>query len=206
MTQTAAPPAAPDSKDTLLSRLHRLTVDQYEAMIQHGIIAEDDDVELIDGWIVEKMGKNEAHVLVSILIQAVFPALLPVGWLLSTENPARIEDSLPEPDVCFLRGRPRDYQGRRIQAADIGIIIEISDTTLDQDRAVKLDLYARGAVPIYWIINVGARQIEVYSQPATNTDGTGRYQTRIVYAAADTIPFTLDGVTIAQIPAADLLP
>ncbi|MDZ4769681.1 MAG: Uma2 family endonuclease, partial [Chloroflexota bacterium] len=172
----------------------------------HGIIAEDDDVELIDGWIVEKMSKNQRHTFATWAFNRVINALLPGGWFVMTKQPALILNSLPEPDGMVVKGDARAYISQRIPHEVIRLIVEAAESSLVSDRGDKLDLYARAGIPVYWIVNLNRNEIEVYSQPATNTDATGRYQTRTVYAAADTIPFTLDGVTIAQIPAADLLP
>lgn len=117
--------------------LYRLSVEQYEAMIRMGILTEDDNVELLEGVIVSKMTKNDAQIVVSMLFTELFPARIPPGWALSLENPIRTFDSLPEPDVMLIRGKPRDFVGKRITPDRIGLLVEISDATLTTGSGIK---------------------------------------------------------------------
>ncbi|MCK6580228.1 MAG: Uma2 family endonuclease [Anaerolineae bacterium] len=202
-TFTLTAPAA--SKEVSLDDLFPISVERYEAMIRAGAITEDDSIELIHGKLVRKMGKNQAHIIVSELLLQSMQFRLPPGWFLSTENPILTGDSLPEPDARVTRGSPRDYAGRRVTAADIGLIIEVSDSTLDADRGVKLSLYAEAGIPIYWIINIPDRQIEVYTQPQRG-EGAPFYASLAIYPADSAVPLLLDGGEAAALPVADLLP
>ncbi|MCK6579993.1 MAG: Uma2 family endonuclease [Anaerolineae bacterium] len=194
---SAVPPTAP--------LRYALSVEQYEAMIRAGILTTKDQLELLEGQLYKKMTKNEPHVICSLLFTELLPRLLPAGWLLSFENPVQALQSLPEPDVMIVRGKPRDFLGQRIPADKIGLLVEISDATLVFDRTVKLRIYAGGGVPIYWIVNLNERQIEVFTQPYAQ-DGEAGYRVREVFTDANTLPFILDGQEIARIPVTDLLP
>src|SRR5207302_1771967 len=101
--------------------IYRLTVEQYLAMAEAGILAEDDPVEFLEGWLVEKMTKDPPHIVATGLLLDLFPRLLPAGWFLSVRHTIATTGSLPEPDVALIRGAPRDYIGRRPTAADIAL-------------------------------------------------------------------------------------
>ena len=45
------------------------------------------------------------------------------------------------------------------------LLVEVSDTTLSKDRGEKLVNYARSDIPVYWIVNLVDRQVEVDSGP-----------------------------------------
>jgi Uma2 family endonuclease len=85
------------------------------------------------------------------------------------------------------------------------VVIEVSNTSLDTDREDKSRIYARAGLPVYWIVNVVDRQVEVYEQPSGPTADPG-YATRTDYKPGDSVPLVLDGNTVGTIPAADLLP
>jgi Uma2 family endonuclease len=88
------------------------------------------------------------------------------------QNPIRLADSEPEPDVTLVQPRADFYASGKPGAADVLLAIEVSDTTLDVDREVKRPLYAENAIPEYWIVNINDSCVEVYRQP--QPDGTYR--------------------------------
>ena len=71
----------------------------------------------------------------------------------------------PEPDMAIVRGSDADYEHRIPTAADVALLVEVSGSTLKQDRGKKRTAYARGRIPVYWIVNLVNRQVEVYSRP-----------------------------------------
>jgi Uma2 family endonuclease len=76
--------------------------------------------------------------------------------------------SNPQPDAMVLRSRPDDYSTAHPDAADVLLLIEVSDSTLAFDQSTKLDLYARYGVSEYWVVDVEGRRIVVYREPAAN--------------------------------------
>ena len=90
----------------------RLSVDQYEAMIENGILPESNRWELINGKLVEKMTKGGRHSASSERSWRVLHGLVPAGWHVRIEKPIRIpdRDSEPEPDVSVARGKTADYR------------------------------------------------------------------------------------------------
>ncbi len=75
-------------------------------------------------------------------------------------------DSRPEPDVTLLRWREDYYAGKQPTSEDVLLVIEVSETSLKYDRVVKGQLYAQAGIPAYWIVNLRADVIEVYTNPA----------------------------------------
>lgn len=84
-------------------------------------------------------------------------------------------------------------------------MVEVADATLQGDQGLKLRVYARARIPIYWIVNVSQRQVEVYSHPTgSNEDPT--YADRQDYAADSEVPVLVDGRQVGTIRVAELLP
>ncbi len=161
-----------------LDDLYRITVDEYERMADAGVLT-DRRVELINGWLVRKMTTKPPHVIAVDAAREVIARLLPKGWWLREEKPVRIPDfDEPEPDLSVVRGSRLDYRTRHPGPGDIEFLIEVSDTSLSWDRREKLSAYARAGVPIYWILNLVDRQLEIYSDPTP----TG-YQARQIIGA-----------------------
>ena len=98
-------------------------------------------------------------------------------------------DSQPEPDFTLVRNRPDDYLSAHPSAADVLLLIEISDSSLDYDRRIKLPLYAEAGIEHYWIFNLGVRVLETYSQPlALGRESTYRNQQNLTPEQAIALP------------------
>ncbi len=90
--------------------LHRITVDEYERIIASGALEDPSRVELIDGYMVDKMAKNPEHSFSATATHQAFAERLPAGWLARKEEPVRIPAyNEPEPDIAVVRGRNADY-------------------------------------------------------------------------------------------------
>lgn len=185
--------------------LRRFSVDEYHRMIDQGVFAENERFELIDGLVVEKMSKNPRHE--SSLQSAIprFVRVIPNDWSPRFQQVITLSASEPEPDIAVVRGDGTRYVKRHPVPIDIGMLGEISDSSLEYDRGRKLILYARANIPIYWIINLVDNIIEVYTQPSGPTD-VPAYASRQDFARGDTVPLILDGVEVASFPVSDLLP
>lgn len=200
---TQEPPAT--AVDLSIGPLYRLSVDQYAEMVRLDILTEDDCVELLEGVIAAKMGRNPPHVLSTKLIADALSRTLPAGWHVSKEDPIRTSDSVPEPDCTVLRGTPRDYGDRLPGPADMALVVEVAESSLLRDRTIKRRIYARAAVPVYWLVNLIDRRIEVYSDPSGPTDAPD-YQISRHYGPDEEIPLVLDGQEFARFAVRDLLP
>jgi Uma2 family endonuclease len=164
------------------------TVAQYERMGEVGILTEADRVELIEGEIVEMspIGKRHAacvNRLTKLLVQAVGSS-----GIVSVQNPVRLDDySEPQPDVAVLKPRADFYEQALPTPADVLLIIEVCDTTLEYDRQIKLPLYARAGIPEVWLVNLTDEQIETYARPLGAAYQLAERSQRGAEAQADTI-------------------
>lgn len=181
----------------------RLGVDQYHAMIAAGILTADDPVELLDGWLVYKMPNNPSHRVATRLIRMAIETLVPEGWYVDTQEPITLANSEPEPDVVVVRGDTRNYLDRHPGPKDIGLVIEVSDTTLQRDRGVKKQAYAKAGIPIYWIVNLVELQVEVYSQPS---EEQANYLQQRVYRMTENLTVIIDGTEVSTISVATVFP
>lgn len=183
----------------------RLSIEQYHAIIQAGLLTDDDSVELLEGWLVFKMPKNPPHRAITRLVRTALENILPAGWYVDSQEPITLSNSEPEPDIGVVRGDTRQYLDRHPGAEDIALIIELSDTTLQRDRTVKKRIYARAGISIYWIVNLVEEQVEVYSQPLVE-DEQPDYSQRLDFARSAAIPIIIEGIEIGAIAVDALLP
>ena len=182
--------------------LYRFTVDQYERMGEAGILTEDDRVELLDGYVVTKMGKGPAHFWVVESVEGALKTLLGGAWCVRREGTARMPPfNEPEPDVVVARGTRATYLERHPDPADVVLMVEVSDTTYHRDRGPKWAANARSGIPVYWIVNLPRRRVEVYTDPTPEG-----YRSRQDYHAGEAIPVVIDGQLIGQVAVDDILP
>src|SRR5262245_42150015 len=170
----------------------RFSVDEYHRLTESGILTEDDNLELIEGYLVLKMSRNPPHDGTLHRAMKLLTKFLPGGWDVRVQSALTLADSEPEPDLAVVREDPLGYLTRHPSAADVGLVIEIADPTLAGDRADKGRVYARAAIPCYWIVNLVDRQIEEYTGPSGPTGSPG-YARRRDLRAGDTLDVTLDG-------------
>src|SRR5262245_36438306 len=185
--------------------LRRFTVPEYHRMIQAGILDADDRVELLDGYVVLKMARNPPHDTALQRTRKRIEALLPAGWDVRIQSAVTLAESEPEPDVAVVRGDELTYASRHPGPSDVGLIVEVSDSTLSRDRDDKGPTYAQAGIPCYWIVNLIDSRVEVYNSPS-GAISPPAYGSRQDFAAGATIPLVLDGVTAGTIAVADLLP
>jgi Uma2 family endonuclease len=188
-----------------MAGFRRFSVAEYHKLIEIGILTEDDNLELLEGYLVHKMSRNPPH---DATIQKAMKRLwrvLPPGWDLRVQSAVTLTTSEPEPDLAVVRGDENDYLARHPGPADVGLAIEVADATLAGDRVDKGRIYARAGIACYWIINLVDRQVEVYTAPSGSV-ATPAYAQRQDFPAGDDVTLTLDGAAAASIAVRDLLP
>jgi Uma2 family endonuclease len=184
--------------------MYRLTVEQYHRMIDSAILTKYDRVELLEGWMVAKMTHNPPHDVTISLLQGEFATRVSATWLVRVQSAITTNDSEPEPDVAVVRGPARRYARAHPGPRDIGLLVEVAETSLIADRILKAQIYARARIPVYWIVNLPESKIEVYTQPRSGK--SPGYRQRTDYARNQDVPLVLDGHEIGKIPVRDLLP
>ncbi|MEX2176403.1 MAG: Uma2 family endonuclease [Pirellulaceae bacterium] len=185
----------------------RCSLEQYHAMVEQGILTDEDEVELLAGWMVVKMPTNPPHASATDLLVDALRPLLPVEWIIRSQQPLTLppDESEPEPDVAMVRGRRQDFFQRHPTPAAVGLVVEVADATLARDRGLKREVYARSAIPEYWLVNLVEKVVEVYSDPMAD-DQQPNYRTTRVYRPGEAIPLRLDGRELGQIAVASILP
>lgn len=185
---------------------YRLSVEQYEAMVASGEFKKEDRLELIEGSLVEKTTKGPNHSTGSEDCWRAIHAVLAAGWHVRIEKPIRIpdRDSEPEPDVSVARVKTADYRRRHPGPAEVGLVVEVADSSVEDDRAMAMT-YGGGGIPVYWLVNVRDGQLEVYTEPSGPSPPVG-YRRCTVFHPGHDVPVVLDGREVARIAVADLLP
>lgn len=189
-----------------LEAVRQISVAQYHSMIENGILGSDDRLELLDGYLVDKIPNNPTHYGSIQLIEDALDRLLPAGsWCFRVQGPITLSKSEPEPDLVVAHGGRRDYLSRHPGPQDVLLLVEVADSTLKQDQTTKQEIYARASIGVYWIVNLVQNVVEVYTMP-TGPQSEPVYRRREVYNRSDMIPLEFGGKVVANVPVADMLP
>lgn len=183
--------------------LRQWTVEQYHELIDKGILTPDDKVELLDGWIVEKMPQEPPHASSIRKLRKALARVLPSDWDLDVQSPITLLTSEPEPDIAVVAVSPNEYEDRHPGPDDIGLLIEVSRSSIYKERVEKARIYAEAGVPEYWIVYVNKAIIEVFSNPTNGKKW--RYRTVKQYRKTDSVPLILLGKKIADISLREIL-
>ncbi len=145
---------------------HSFTVDDYHRMAEAGILTEGDRVELIEGEVIHMSPIGSAHASRVKKLNRLLSLELGERAIVSVQDPIRLDDfSEPEPDVAVLRPRDDFYAESHPGPGDVLLLVEVSDTSAELDRGVKLPLYAGHGIPEVWIVDVAGGFIEVCRRP-----------------------------------------
>lgn len=184
----------------------RYTVDEYHALIESGRIDERDRLELLEGWIVDKMPQNAGHALTIERLLLAIAKLLPDGWSIRGQSPITTLDSEPEPDLAVIRLKRRAISQSHPQPRDVALVVEVSDSRLLDDRNVKGRVYARSLIPYYWIVNLQRRCVEVYSDPAGPDALEPGYRSKTVVPSRGQVDVVIEGQSVGKVALKSILP
>ena len=152
----------------------RWTVDRYQEAINHGIIREDDHVELLFGTIIERMPANEPHVACIETMREYFTERYFKQYALRSESAIRLpSESLPQPDFVIADYHHNHYSTGFPVPDQIHLVVEVADSSLPIDRSTKTEAYALAGIREYWIVNLKERQLEVHLEPNVNGGNYG---------------------------------
>ncbi len=185
--------------------IRRFTVDEYYRIARAGILGPTEHVELICGVIVKMAAKGTPHFTATTNTRDTFIAKLGGGHTVRQEGPIDLGGTEPEPDVVVARGKSRDYREHHPKPADVLLLVEVAETSLDYDLKVKLPLYAAAGIVEYWILDLEHSLLEVFRDlvPADATRAAA-YRTHLTFFPGDQIaPVSFSQ---ASIPVSDLLP
>lgn len=156
-------PTSAETTALLLESPRRLSVDEYHRMIETGILDEDERLELLEGVICAMSPQDEPHAWPIQRLTRILTRVLGDEYDIRVQLPLTLgRSNEPEPDLAIVRAGPRT-KGRHPRTALL--VIEVADDSLRKDRTLKAALYARFRVPEYWVVNVVAETIEVFTEP-----------------------------------------
>jgi Uma2 family endonuclease len=176
-----------------------ITVADYHRMGEAGILSGADRVELVEGELVAMSPVGSPHAGAVNALNRLLVGAVGARGVVSVQNPVRLDDRTePQPDVAVLRPRADDYRVATPGPGDVLLLVEVADSSLGYDRAVKAPLYAAHGIPELWIVDLAAREVEVHKTPEV-----GRYASVArVRPGGSLDPEFLSGVSI---PAAAVL-
>lgn len=178
----------------------KFTVDEYYRMAEVGILERDERVELIEGEIIVMPPIGPAHAWDVDYLHEVLVRYAVGRYYVRNQNPVRLSDeSEPEPDVALLRRCPEGYGAAHPTPADVLLVIEVADSSLEYDRNIKAHIYGRSGVPETWVRNLPEDCIERFTEP-----GPDGYAQHTIHRRGETLtPVVLPDLELAV---ADLLP
>jgi Uma2 family endonuclease len=166
---------------SIIAQAKRFTLDEYHKLGELGFFHEDDRIELIRGEIIEMVAKGKAHETCLRNLLRELPQLVGGRATLQSQAPIVIPPkSEPEPDFAILKNRDDNYLSAHPEAADILLVMEVSDSSLGYDQDVKIPLYAEAGISDYWIFNLFDNYLECYSEPYQDSHGKYGYSNKRV--------------------------
>jgi Uma2 family endonuclease len=144
------------------------TREDAHALADSGLFPNASKLELINGDLIDHMGKKRPHAIwqqwILVWLQATFGA-----EYVEIENPIDVSaaDNLlnePEPDLMVTAQKSREY-ATNPTPEELRLVIEVSDSTLNFDLKVKAPLYARAGILDYWVVDIANSLVHVHRAP-----------------------------------------
>jgi Uma2 family endonuclease len=178
----------------------RYTARRYLRLVDEGVLGPDDRVELLEGVIVAMAPHSPGHAAgIRRTSAALFRAVGSRGVVSVQLSLIAGRYSVPEPDIAVLPGEQSDYD--RVHPKTALLVVEVSESSLVQDRMTKAPIYAADGIPEYWIVNVRDDRVEIFRDPVP---AQRRYRTTRLARRGERIALAaLAGVSVAV---GDLLP
>lgn len=172
---------------------HHFTVSEYERMGETGVLAPDTRFELIEGEIIEMSPIGSRHAAaVDVAARSLMQQTLEFA-IVRIQNPIVLSDfSEPQPDISLIRYRPDFYREAHPRPADVLLVVEVAETTVNYDRHVKIPLYARAGISEALLFNLPEDRLEYFSRPEV-----GAYQLNHVLRRGETFEsISVPGLTL----------
>ncbi|SPF55496.1 conserved hypothetical protein [Candidatus Sulfopaludibacter sp. SbA4] len=167
------------------SRRKRWTRSEYDELYASALL-DGQRLELVEGDLIDKMGKKRPHVISLNLLQ---------GWLIQVFGVRRVnpgasidvapEDNPsnePEPDLIVLKRDLSDFTKENPGPEDLELVVEVADFTLWFDLTTKAALYARAGIVEYWVPDVAGRRLIVHRDPQA-----GKYASVAAYSEEESV-------------------
>jgi Uma2 family endonuclease len=145
--------------------LHRFGTGDYLQMIKAGVLGPGDNVELIDGIIVCMSPAGPRHVQSVLTLNRLFAPILERAEIAVQVTLVVAEGQVFDPDFMLLKRKPGGYGRELPKPADVLLLIEVSDHSLQRDRQIKLPIYAAAGIAEYWIVDLEAHALHIHRNP-----------------------------------------
>ena len=145
----------------------KFTAEEYFRMVEAGIIQEDERVELVEGEILLMPPMGHPHASGIMRHTRIFASLIVANRVtLLVQAPLPLgEHSAPEPDLALLKFREDDYAGGYASPEDTLLVIEVAESSLNYDMAIKSQVYGRAGIPEMWVLNLQGDCLERFTEP-----------------------------------------
>ena len=181
------------------------TVKDVERMVEVGLIAEDERIELIGGEIVPMSPKGNHHEVFKAALLDRWYRLRPDDLMLVPETTFRLsKDTYLEPDVVVYR---RADGLRRLDGGTALLCVEIADSSLGYDLQRKPAIYASFGVAEMWVIDAVRRVTHVHQRPEAGTYGSVTLHAgteTLVPLLAPALTLRLDDLDLGELDSSDL--
>jgi Uma2 family endonuclease len=168
------------------------TVAEYMAMGEAGILGEHERIELLAGEIIEMAPIGNRHLFATDALTMLLAPALVGQAVVRVQGSIQLDDyGAPEPDIVVLRPRP-GYEAESAMPADVLLLIEVADSSLEYVRGFKLALYAAAGIPEVWIANLRTGEVEACANPV----GTEYASVRTVSADGSISPQAFPDVAL----------
>jgi len=146
-------------------------------------------VELIDGELINKMGKNRPHMVTLAILMKWLAGVFGMDYILQEPtidvSPQDNSTNAPEPDaVALLRPWSELLRSAFVKPDQMALVAEVSDTSLSYDLNVKARLYARAGIQEYWVFDIAGARLIAHRQPLQEE---GRYASVVAYGEGESV-------------------
>ncbi len=193
-----------------------LSIDQFQRMIAAGILSEGGPIHLITGYLIAKdqgrgpgMGQGTPHSQGTSSVAQLLTVTLYPTWVVRCQLPIRLgptgvpgAGSEPEPDAVIADGPQNRYADHHPLPGEIRLLVEVAGTSLAADRD-RRQVWAAFGIPIYWIVNLIDRCLEVYSDPDT---AAGVYRSTQTLSENEQVTLSWPGLAPVTFAVRDFLP
>src|SRR5580704_2019152 len=158
---------------------------EYASLDASGLL-DQQHLELVEGELIDKMGKNRPHVNALAVMHAwllrVFGERLVTQEAPIDVSPEDNPSNEPQPDITVLKRSFLNFRSANPGPQDLHLVVEVSDTSLNFDLTTKAVLYARAGIPEYWVLDVSGRRLIVHRHPQS-----GKYTEVLIYSEQEAV-------------------
>jgi Uma2 family endonuclease len=176
-----------------LAETYKFTVDEFLHLSKVGILDSHDRIELLNGELIIMHAIGERHAQAVTNLTAYLSEQARRRFMISPQNPVElVEHSAPQPDVTLVPWSRRST--RHPAPAEVFLIVEVADSSLQYDRTDKMRAYAAAGIREFWILNLEDDILEVYREP----EGNGYRQQITIAADGSASPLAFPDVVISM--------